>query len=82
MSSTVPSFSPALRRLVREQLLDRSDGMPPASLAAFVCGWGSALDLLRRSQAELPWVSVEQHRWVGDLIDAVTEASRAELDDE
>lgn len=56
--------------------------MPPASLAAFVSGWGSALDLLRRSQAELPWISAEQHRWVGDLIDAVSEASRAELSDE
>lgn len=73
---------PALRRLVREHLLERSEGMSPAALAAFISGWGSALDLLRRSHATLPWVSAQQHRWIGDLIDAVEEASRAELDDE
>lgn len=74
--------SPALRRLVRQHLLERSDGMPPSSLAAFVSGWGSALDLLRRSQATLPWISATQHQWIGDLLDAVEAASRAELDDE
>ncbi len=56
--------------------------MPPASLAAFISGWGSALELLRRSHAELPWISPQQHRWIGELLDAVEEASRAELDDE
>lgn len=55
--------------------------MPSASLAAFIAGWGSALDLLRRSQAELPWVSPERYQWIAELIDAVEEASRAELDD-
>lgn len=81
MSSSKPS-SPALRRLVREHLLERSDGLPPASLAAFIAGWGSALQLLRRSHAELPWVSAQEHRWIGDLIDAVEAASQAELEDE
>lgn len=56
--------------------------MPPASLAAFISGWGSALELLRRSHAELPWISAQEHRWIGDLLDAVEEASRVELDDE
>ncbi len=56
--------------------------MPPASLAAFVAGWGSALQLLRRSHAELPWVSVQEQQWIGDLIDAVEDATTAELDDE
>lgn len=73
---------PALRRLVREHLLERSDGMSPAALAAFVSGWGSALDLMRRSHAALPWVSAEQQRWIGDLLDAVQAASKAELDDQ
>lgn len=56
--------------------------MPPASLAAFISGWGSALELLRRSHAELPWVSTQEHRWIGRLIDAVEDASKAELADE
>jgi hypothetical protein len=76
------SSSPALRRLVREHLLERSDGLPPASLAAFIAGWGSVIQLLRRSHAELPWVSPQEHRWIGELLDAVEEASQAELDDE
>ncbi|MCA9650437.1 MAG: hypothetical protein H6712_25240 [Myxococcales bacterium] len=80
--SSPDSSSAALRRLVREHLLERSEGMSPASLAAFIAGWGSALDLLRRSEAELPWVSPERHRWIVELIDAVEEASRVELDDE
>jgi hypothetical protein len=73
---------PALRRLVHEHLLVRSEGLPPASLAAFIAGWGSALQLLRRGHAELPWVSAQQQRWVGDLIDAVEDAAKAELEDE
>lgn len=74
--------SPALRRLVREHLLERSEGLPPPSLAAFIAGWGSALQLLRRSHAELPWVSSREHQWIGDLLDAVEQASQAELEDE
>lgn len=80
--SSVHSSSPALRRLVREHLLERSDGLPPASLAAFIAGWGSALQLLRRSHAELPWVSPQEHRFIGDLLDAVEDVTRAELEDE
>jgi hypothetical protein len=76
------SSSPALRRLVREHLLERSEGLPPASLAAFIAGWGNALQLLRRSHAELPWVSPQEHRWISELLDAVEEASRVELDDD
>jgi hypothetical protein len=81
-SSPWKSSSPALRRLVREHLLERSEGLPPASLAAFVAGWGSALQLLRRGHAELPWVSPQEQRWIGELLDAIEEASQAELDDE
>jgi len=81
-SSSSKSSSPALRRLVRHHLLERSEGLPPASLAAFISGWGSALELLRRSHAELPWVSPQEHRWIGELLDAVEAASEAELDDE
>lgn len=80
--SSPKSSELALRRLVREHLLERSEGMPPASLAAFITGWGSALDMLRRAQAELPWMSAERHRWIVELIDVVEEASRAELEDE
>ncbi|MCX4247211.1 hypothetical protein [Paraliomyxa miuraensis] len=76
------SSSPALRRLVREHLLERSEGLSPASLAAFIAGWGSALQLLRRSHAELPWVSPQEHRWIGDLLDAVEDATHRELEDE
>jgi len=56
--------------------------MPAASLAAFIAGWGSAFDLLRRGDAEMPWVSAERHRWISELLDAIEEASRAELEDE
>ena len=76
------SSSPALRRLVREHLLERSEGLPPASLAAFIAGWGSVLQLLRRSHAELPWVSPQEQRWIGELLDAVEQASAEELDEE
>lgn len=80
--SSWKSSSPALRRLVREHLLERSEGLPPASLAAFIAGWGSALQLLRRSHAELPWVSPQEQRSIGELLDAVEDASQAELDDD
>lgn len=80
--SVLDPSSPALRRLIREHLLERSDGMPPASLAAFIAGWSSALELLRRSDAIRPWVTPELHRWVGTLLDAIEAASAAELADE
>lgn len=80
--SSSNASSPALRRLVREHLLERSDGLPPASLAAFIAGFGSALQLLRRSHASLPWVSPQAHAWVAELLDAVELASAAELEDE
>ncbi|MCA9709653.1 MAG: hypothetical protein KDK70_27695 [Myxococcales bacterium] len=81
MSTPKPSSSD-LRRLVREHLLDRSEGLPPPALAAFVSGWGSALELLRRSHAALPWISAQQHQWIAALLDAVEEAARVELDDD
>jgi hypothetical protein len=81
-TSSWKSASPALRRLVREHLLERSEGLPPASLAAFIAGWGSALQLLRRSHAALPWVSPQEQRAIGELLDAVEAATEAELEDE
>lgn len=80
--SSPDSSSPDLRRLVHEHLIERSEGMPPASLAAFVAGFGSALELLRRGDAVLPWVSPERQRWIGELLDAIEAASRAALDDD
>jgi len=56
--------------------------MPPASLAAFIAGWGSALQLLRRSHAALPWVSLQEHRSIAELLDAVEDATEAELDED
>lgn len=77
-----PTASPALRRLVHEHLIGKSEGMPAASLAAFVLGWGSAFELMRRSQAMMPWISAQQHQWVNELLDAIEVASRVELDAE
>lgn len=66
---SLPPGPDPLRRLVHEHLIERSEGMPAASLAAFIAGWGSAIDLLRRGNANLPWVGPQQQQWIQQLLD-------------
>lgn len=55
--ATLPSRheSPeSLERLVQQLLLDRTDGLPPHALAAFIDGWGSLLRVLDRADLVFP----------------------------
>ncbi|MFO0637139.1 MAG: hypothetical protein U0168_30300 [Nannocystaceae bacterium] len=61
--------------LVRELLLARTEGLSPPQLAAFIQGWTSALELLRRSDLTAPDADAAVHRQVAEVlarIDAVT----------
>lgn len=44
----------SLERLVQQLLLDRTDGLPPHALAAFIDGWGSLLKVLDRADLVFP----------------------------
>jgi len=44
----------ALELLVRELLMARTEGLPAPALAAFVSGWTSVLELLRRTDLTMP----------------------------
>jgi hypothetical protein len=44
----------SLERLVKQLLLDRTDGLPDHALAAFIDGWGSLLRVLERGELVFP----------------------------
>ncbi len=72
----------AVDRLVRQRLMDRTDGLSAAGVAAFVDGWSSALELVERTDLLLPGASVELHNAVRVVIERLRAAQRRTLEDE
>lgn len=70
-----------LVQLVTQYLEARTDGLPAASVAAFVSGWSSALDVVRRSQVSVPNASADVHGTIQQLVDAIEQAQRAALEE-
>lgn len=72
---------PALETLVHELLLERSEGMAAAELMAFLDGWQSLLDLVRRSRLLLPLAEPAEHELIASLVERIRAATAAALDD-
>jgi len=66
----------ALELLVRELLMARTEGLPAPALAAFVSGWTSVLELLRRTDLTMPGEDPGVVAALGRVIDRVEQAQR------
>ena len=65
-----------LELLVRELLLARTEGLSAPALAAFVSGWTSVLELLRRTDLTLAGEDPSVVSAVDRVIDRVEQAQR------
>lgn len=70
-----------LTHLVEQLLIGRVDGLEAAQVAAFVSGWTSALELVRRTDLTLPGAPVELTEAIAKLVSAIEAAQRAALAD-
>jgi hypothetical protein len=78
---TSPTLTVPVARLVAQFLEGRVDGLPASKVAAFVLGWTSALELVRRTDITLPDAPDNVRQGI-DLVCAVVEqATRAVLAD-
>ena len=68
--------------VVQQLLLGRTEGLAPPQLAAFVSGWTSLLDLLRRPELCLPAAPPEVHAALVELVDAIERAQETVLGDD
>lgn len=73
--------APALETLVHALLIERTEGLAPAELGAYIDGWSSLLDLVRRSQLLLPHATPEDHARIAELVERIRAATAAALDD-
>lgn len=71
----------ALDQLVAQFLLGRVDGLGAPQVAAFVSGWSSALELVRRTDLTIPLASQEVKRAVDRLVEAIERARETALAD-
>lgn len=67
---------------MRELLLHRSEGLDAPQLGAFVDGWSSLLDLVRRSRLLLPQADEGEHALIAELVERIRAATAAALDEE
>ncbi len=72
----------ALELLVRELLLERTKDLDAAATAAFVDGWTSLLDLLRRLDLILPGAPPELSEGLADLIRRIRAVQERALADD
>ena len=71
----------ALEILVRELLLERTRDMDPPQLAAYIDGWSSLLDLVRRTRLTLPRADDDIHAAVAEMVERIRAAQSAALED-
>jgi hypothetical protein len=71
----------AIDTLVRELLLDRTAGLGAAELAAFIDGWSSLLDLVRRTHLTLPGADADVAAAIAELVEHIRAAQARVLDD-
>lgn len=71
-----------LRRLVAQSLMAHGEDLPAPQLAAYLSGWSSALDLVRRTDLTMPSASDELHRAMASVVAALDAAARSVLDED
>lgn len=71
-----------LQTLLGQLLLGRMEGLGAPGVAAFLLGWSSALELLRRTDVVLPTADGEVRHALQQLVDTLERAQRAVLEDD
>ena len=77
MTASIP-----LHLVVQQLLLGRTEGLAPQQLAAFISGWTSLLDLLKRPELCLPGAPGEVHAALVALAGAIERAQDTVLGDD
>lgn len=72
---------PPVQRLVEQLLVGRLDGLEARAVAAFLSGWSSALELIRRVDLTMPDASPEVIDSIRRLVSAVERAQCAVVAD-
>lgn len=65
--------------VVQQLLLGRTDELSAPQLAAFLSGWTSLLDLLKRPELCLPAASSEVHAALAELVEQIEHAQTVVL---
>jgi hypothetical protein len=73
------TLSLPLHIVVQQLLLGRTDGLTAPQLAAFLSGWTSLLDLLKRPELCLPGASSQVQEALAELVELIEDAQRAVL---
>jgi hypothetical protein len=76
-----PTLAIPIARLVAQYLVGRVDGLPAPQVAAFVSGWTSALELVRRTELTLPDAPDVTREEIARLCGAIEQAQRTVLAD-
>lgn len=71
-----------LHIVVQQLLLGRTEGLPAPQLAAFLSGWTSLLDLLKRPELCLPDAAPEVHAALVTLVEQIEGAQQTVLGDD
>jgi hypothetical protein len=69
--------SPPVQRLIEQLLVGRLDGLDGRAVAAFLSGWSSALELIRRVDLTMPDATPEVAESIRRLVSAVDQAQCA-----
>ncbi len=73
------TLSLPLHIVVQQLLLGRTDGLTAPQLAAFLSGWTSLLDLLKRPELCLPGASSEVQAALAELVEQIEGAQTTVL---
>jgi hypothetical protein len=76
------STDSTLVEIIRELLLDRTEGLDPARLAAFIDGWGSLLRLLERPELLIPGAPPELVEALAAVVGRIRAAQDLALEDD
>jgi hypothetical protein len=68
---------PPVQRLIEQLLLGRLDGLEGRAVAAFLAGWSSALELVRRVDVTMPDATPEVADSIRRLVSAIDQAQCA-----
>jgi len=77
LPSSLPSAP--LRRLVHQLLLGRVSELEPEETLAFVRGWSSAFELMRRTDLTIPEAPADVQSAVAEIVDSIEAARRRVL---
>mgnify|MGYP007032564662 FL=1 len=72
---------PPVQRLIQQLLVARLEGLDGRAVAAFLSGWSSALDLIRRIDLTMPDAEPKVVETVRGLVSLIERAQHATFED-